>query len=99
MTNNDGTMVVTYSSLDQAAIAIDQQGRQLEADLAMIKAKIASVAEVWQGEAKTVYDEEQRKWDMEARNIHDALVAISRAVRDAAPAYKAGDHRAAMNFQ
>jgi len=30
MPTNDGTMVVTYSSLEQAAGDIDRQGRQLQ---------------------------------------------------------------------
>ncbi|MFH8613460.1 hypothetical protein ACH4E8_00085 [Streptomyces sp. NPDC017979] len=32
------------------------------------------------------------------RQIHNALKGISRAVRDAGPAYQAGDKKAAGNF-
>ncbi|MGC5344614.1 WXG100 family type VII secretion target [Streptomyces sp. DT24] len=98
MSNNDGSMVVTYASLEQAAAAIDSQGKRLEEDLEAIKRKVASVSELWTGEAKSAYDTAQQKWDNEARGIHNALVAISRAVREAAPAYRGGDLKAAQNF-
>ncbi|WP_299533124.1 WXG100 family type VII secretion target [uncultured Streptomyces sp.] len=98
MSNNDGSTVVTYSSLEQAASTIEAQSKRLDADLAAIKHEIASVSELWQGEAKGAYDAAQAGWDKDARAIHDSLAAIARAVREAAPAYQGGDRRAAQNF-
>ncbi|MEU8673055.1 WXG100 family type VII secretion target [Streptomyces sp. NPDC048560] len=98
MSNNDGSMIVTYASLDAAAASIDRQGKQLDEDLAAIKRRVASVAELWQGEAKAAYDTAQQGWENDAKAIHNALVEISRKVREAAPAYRAGDKRAAQNF-
>ncbi|WP_030558131.1 WXG100 family type VII secretion target, partial [Streptomyces exfoliatus] len=78
MPNNDGTMVVTYASLDLAAGDIELQSKQLKDDLAAIKAKIASVSELWVGEAKEAYDAAQAGWDRDATGIHTALSDISR---------------------
>lgn len=96
--NNDGTMVVTYASLEEAAGAIDRQSKQLKEDLESIKRMIASVSELWVGQAKSAYDTAQKGWDDDARAIHDALSEISRKVRDAGAAYHAGDKRAGANF-
>ncbi|MEU0302273.1 WXG100 family type VII secretion target [Streptomyces sp. NPDC006175] len=99
MSANDGTMVVTYSSLEQAAGDIDRQSKQLQEDLAAIKRMIASVSELWVGEAKSAYDASQAGWDRDATGIHTALSEISRKVRDAGVAYHAGDKRARANFE
>ncbi|MFF3396546.1 WXG100 family type VII secretion target [Streptomyces sp. NPDC002669] len=100
MSNNpDGTMVVTYSSLDLAAGAIERQSKQLQEDLASIKRMIANVSELWVGEAKSAYDTAQRGWDNDATAIHNALSEISRKVREAGAAYHAGDKRARANFE
>jgi len=98
MANNDGTTVVTYASLDLAAASIDRQAKQLDQDLRAIKTMIASVSELWEGEAKTAYRDAQQRWDTEATGIRENLSQISRAVRDAETAYRSGDKRAAANF-
>ncbi|MEE1743893.1 MULTISPECIES: WXG100 family type VII secretion target [unclassified Streptomyces] len=97
--NNDGTMVVTYSSLELAASAIDRQSKQLQEDLASIKRMIANVSELWVGEAKSAYDSAQQGWNDDATAIHSALSEISRKVRDAGAAYHAGDKRARAHFE
>ncbi|MEU1487996.1 WXG100 family type VII secretion target [Streptomyces sp. NPDC005752] len=99
MPTNDGTMVVTYSSLEQAAGDIDRQGRQLQEDLAAIKRVVASASELWVGEAKTAYDQSRAGWDRDAEAIEKALAEISRKVRDAGAAYQGGDKRARANFE
>ncbi|MFJ4965625.1 WXG domain conatining protein [Streptomyces sp. ADI96-02] len=98
MPNNDGTTVVTYASLDLAAAAIERQGKQLDEDLSAIKSMVASVSELWEGEAKQAYQQSQAKWDQDATAIRQNLADIARHVRDAAPAYRGGDKRAAANF-
>ncbi|WP_405548955.1 WXG100 family type VII secretion target [Streptomyces microflavus] len=98
MANNDGMTVVTYASLDLAAASIDRQAKQLDQDLKAIKSMIASVSELWEGEAKTAYRDAQQRWDTEATGIRENLSQISRAVREAEAAYRSGDKRAAANF-
>ncbi|MFE6666946.1 WXG100 family type VII secretion target [Streptomyces sp. NPDC057697] len=97
--NHDGTMVVTYASLDLAAGAIDRQSKQLQEDLASIKRMIANVSELWVGEAKSAYDTAQQGWDNDARAIHTALSEISKKVHEAGTAYHAGDKRARAHFE
>ena len=98
MAQNDGTMIVTYTSLEQAAGDIKKQADKLDGSLKAIQAKIRSVSDLWEGEARTAYNEAQARWDKEAMAIHTALLQIARAVQDAAPAYQAGDKKAAANF-
>ncbi|MFJ4922728.1 WXG100 family type VII secretion target [Streptomyces sp. NPDC088725] len=99
MAYDDGTMVVTYSSLEGAARDIRAQAKALETSLSDIQAKIASVSDVWAGDAREAYNTAQAKWNKEAAGIHQALDQIARAVESAAPAYQSGDKRAAANFQ
>ncbi|MEU2656320.1 WXG100 family type VII secretion target [Streptomyces sp. NPDC007325] len=98
MAGNDGIMLVTYASLDDAANQIDAQAKRLDEALEAIQTKIRSVSSTWEGEAKTAADGAHAKWDQETRAIHNALQSISKAVRQAAPAYQAGDKRAAGFF-
>lgn len=98
MSQDDGTMVVTYSSLEQAAGDIRKQGKALETSLSDIQAKIRSISDLWAGEAREAYNIAQKQWDNEARAIHQALEQIASAVQTAGPAYHAGDKRGAANF-
>ncbi|MEU2158539.1 MULTISPECIES: WXG100 family type VII secretion target [unclassified Streptomyces] len=87
-------MVVTYHSLDQAAAAIDKQAGDLNTALEALQTKLKGISDDFEGEAKTAADGAHKKWDTEAKSIHESLKGIARAVRDAAPAYQAGDHKA-----
>ncbi|MGW4034230.1 WXG100 family type VII secretion target [Streptomyces sp. NPDC004838] len=95
---NDGLMLVTYSSLEQAASTIEAQAQRLDQTLEDLQNKIRSVSATFEGEAKTAADGAHKKWDMETRQIHTALKGIAKAVREAGPAYQAGDKRAAGYF-
>ncbi|WP_327679599.1 WXG100 family type VII secretion target [Streptomyces sp. NBC_00467] len=96
--NNDGTMLVTYASLDEAASTIERQAKRLDDTLEAIQTQIRSVSNTWEGEAKTAADGAHRTWDNETRAIHTALKGIAKAVREAGPAYQTGDKKAASNF-
>ncbi|PCG81978.1 WXG100 family type VII secretion target [Streptomyces sp. WZ.A104] len=96
--NNDGTTVVTYASLDLAAGEIERQSKQLAQDLDEIKTMVASVSELWEGEAKEAYRLSQVKWNEDAGFIRDNLKDIAQKVREAAPLYRSGDKRSAANF-
>jgi len=95
---NDGVMLVTYASLDDAANTIEAQAKRLDEALEAIQTKIRSVSDTWEGEAKTAADTAHTKWDNETRAIHNALQGIAKAVRQASPAYQAGDKKAAGYF-
>ncbi|CAM5531474.1 hypothetical protein GCM10010329_56600 [Streptomyces spiroverticillatus] len=98
MSPNDGTMLVTYAALDDAARTIKAQADRLDQNLEAIKTKIASVSELWAGDAREAYNMAQAQWDRDAKAIHTSLLQISRAVQNAAPAYREGDRRAAQGF-
>ncbi|MDQ0940343.1 WXG100 family type VII secretion target [Streptomyces sp. V1I1] len=95
---NDGIMLVTYASLDQAAGTIETQAKRLDEALEAIQTKIRGVSATFEGEAKTAADGAHAKWDQETRAIHTALKGIAKAVREAGPAYQAGDKKAAGYF-
>ncbi|MEV6425461.1 WXG100 family type VII secretion target [Streptomyces sp. NPDC051662] len=99
MAHDDGTMIVTYASLEAAAGDIKKQADKLDQSLKAIQAKIKSVSELWEGEAREAYNVAQADWDRRATEIHTSLLKISSAVREAAPAYQSGDKRSAANFQ
>ncbi|MDT9681355.1 WXG100 family type VII secretion target [Streptomyces sp. TRM76323] len=96
--NNDGTMIVTYAKLEDAARDIKKQADRLDQSLKNIQAKIKSISSLWEGEAREAYNTAQADWDRRAMQIHTSLVQISNAVREAAPAYQQGDKKAASNF-
>ncbi|MEU6486394.1 WXG100 family type VII secretion target [Streptomyces sp. NPDC046887] len=95
---DDGTMVVTYSSLDAASQTIKAQAERLYYSLEGIQAKIRQISDTFEGEARTAADANHAKWDAESRAILQSLKAIAKAVAEAAPAYQAGDKRAAGYF-
>ncbi|ANW17771.1 WXG100 family type VII secretion target [Streptomyces clavuligerus] len=98
MSDNAGQLVVTYASLDQAATTIEQQAKKLDDGLVALQTKLRSISDGFQGEAATAADAYHKQWDKETRMIHEALRGIARAVREASPAYQAGDRKAAGYF-
>ncbi|MEV4332539.1 WXG100 family type VII secretion target [Streptomyces sp. NPDC049597] len=96
--NNDGVMLVTYASLEEAATTIEKQAKRLDDALEAIQTQIRTVSNTWEGEAKVAADGAHKKWDTETRAIHTALKGIAKAVREAGPAYQAGDKKAAGYF-
>ena len=95
---NHDELVVKYGALDAAATEIGNQAKQLEQDLDELKSMVASVASGWEGEAHSMYQDQQAKWDKEARDIHQALVAIAQAVGRAGGDYHGGDKKAASYY-
>ncbi|MFD6334205.1 WXG100 family type VII secretion target [Streptomyces niveus] len=95
---NNGDMVVTYGSLEQAAGVIEKQAGKLDESLEAIQTKIRGVSNTFEGEAKTAADAAHKKWDQETRLIHTALKDIARKVREAGPTYQAGDRKSAGYF-
>jgi WXG100 family type VII secretion target len=98
MSQQNDLMLVTYSSLEQAATTIEKQAQRLDQTLEDLQTKIRGVSATFEGEAKTAADAAHSKWDNETRQIHNALKSIARAVREAGPAYQAGDRKAAGYF-
>lgn len=97
-TNNYDELVVKYGALDATATTLVTQASNLETDLDEIKKMVASVAVGWEGEAHTMYTEQQHLWDKEAKDIHAALVAIAQVVGRAGGDYMGGDKKAASYY-
>ncbi|MFF5565066.1 WXG100 family type VII secretion target [Streptomyces sp. NPDC012623] len=95
---DDGTMIVKYSSLTEAAGSIRTQAGKLQNSLDAIAAKIASISELWEGEAREAYNAGQKQWNKDATEIQKNLTDIAAAVEQAGPTYHGGDKKAAANF-
>jgi WXG100 family type VII secretion target len=96
--NNSDEMLVTYDGLDSAATNLANEASKLETMLAEVKRQVASVAAGWEGEAHTMYTEQQSIWDKEANDIHQALVSIAKVVGLAGGDYMGGDKKAASYY-
>ncbi|MFD7014323.1 WXG100 family type VII secretion target [Streptomyces sp. NPDC059161] len=96
---NGDVLGVKYSSLEAAAEAIKNQANKLDDDLGVIRALVAKAATNWEGQAHEVYAAKQQDWNKAATSVHTSLMQIAKAVAEAGPAYRAGDHKAAGYFQ
>ncbi|MEV7421981.1 MULTISPECIES: WXG100 family type VII secretion target [unclassified Streptomyces] len=96
--SDDGTMIVKYSSLDEAAGSIRTQAGKLQNSLDAIKAKIESISQLWEGEAREAYNAGQKQWNDDAAEIQRNLTDIATAVEQAGTSYRSGDKKAAANF-
>jgi WXG100 family type VII secretion target len=95
---NHDEMVVKYGALDTAATEIGNMAKQLEADLQEIKTLVAGTVAYWEGETQATYGAQQKAWDDEARDIHEALKGIGHVVHLAGGDYMGGDKKAASFF-
>ncbi|MGW1895023.1 WXG100 family type VII secretion target [Streptomyces sp. NPDC002004] len=95
--NGDG-LLVNYDPLDTAATNIGNHARNLETALDEIKRKVAEVNQYWEGDSHSAYQTAQANWDKEARDIHQALVAIGHLIHQAGGDYRGGDKKAAGYF-
>ncbi|MER7200628.1 WXG100 family type VII secretion target [Streptomyces sp. CB01635] len=95
---NHDEMIVKYGALDTAATEIGNMAKQLDADLQEIKTLVAGTVAYWEGETQDTYGTQQKEWDDEARDIHEALKAIGHVVHLAGGDYMGGDKKAASFF-
>ncbi|MFI6349916.1 WXG100 family type VII secretion target [Streptomyces sp. NPDC050560] len=96
--NNGDELVVKYGPLDATATDLANQAKKLEGDLEALKQMVASVADMWEGEAHETYKTQMHLWDKEARDIHQALVSIAHVVGRAGGDYRGGDMKAASYY-
>lgn len=95
---DDGTLKVTYSSLDEAAGAIKQQASQLETDLDNLLTRVRAVASYWEGDAQTAFHSVANEWANRTHHMHDVLESIASKVQIASGHYNASDKKAASYF-
>lgn len=99
MPSNDPTqLTVTYDSLDEAAASIQSAAEKLRRQLEDVQAAVRKVADVWEGDAKQVYDQVQHTWDQRADNLQNVLLSIAAEVKVASGDYRASDKKAASFF-
>jgi 6 kDa early secretory antigenic target len=93
--SNDGTISVTYASLNSASSSIASSATTIEQHLDYIKKHVDRVAADWDGDAKEQYAVVQAQWNTSAENMHTTLLKISKAVEQAAEHYQSTDKQAA----
>ncbi|MFJ8313654.1 MULTISPECIES: WXG100 family type VII secretion target [unclassified Streptomyces] len=96
---NGDVLGVKYGSLELAAADVQKQADKLYEDLRDIQHLVAKAATSREGEAHEAYAAKQRDWNTTAHSVHTSLTQIAKAVAEAGPAYRAGDHKAAGYFQ
>ncbi|UNS99332.1 WXG100 family type VII secretion target [Streptomyces tubbatahanensis] len=84
--------------MEEAAKAIEKLGGDLNEDLGEIRKQVEGISSVWDGEAKTAYQETMRKWDHQTSEVHQALQQIAKVIRLGKDGYQATDLKAAKWF-
>lgn len=96
--NNGDHLKVNYGSLEEAAAAITTEATNLRLDMEKVQAKIRSVSEIWDGDAKEAYSQAQVAWDQKADDLQNRLLSIAGEVRVASGNYSATDLKASRMF-
>lgn len=94
---SNGHMLVTFGSIEQAAMDTDHIANQIDGQLDDLKSYLAPLVATWAGQASENYQGLQRKWDQSAEALNAILRDISNAMRQANANYsQAEDANASM---
>jgi 6 kDa early secretory antigenic target len=96
---SDMGISVTYSGLTTAADGIGTSARHIADHLADVQRHVRRVVETWDGQAKEAYAPKQAEWDKHAAHLHQTLLSVEKAVREAAEHYHHTDKRNAARWQ
>lgn len=75
-------MIVSYDSAaaGQASAGLRATAAHLEQTLQELSSYVAGVCAGWEGDEKIQYQDIQRRWDSAAREVHEILTRINRAL-------------------
>lgn len=83
-----GEIKVTFGAIDQLAVSIDGQVRQIETQLEDLRSAITKLAQSWTGAANESFQGVQRNWNQSADDLNNVLNRIAVAVHAAHDAYQ-----------
>jgi 6 kDa early secretory antigenic target len=95
----EGQVVVNAQVLDEGASDTEALAGQIEQQLSDLQGYLAPLVASWTGEASSDYQALQQRWNTTAGDLHAVLREIAGALRTAAQAYVAGEHRNASMWQ
>ena len=96
---NDGTLLVNFSSLQQAGTDINRALTTLRTQLEQLEADGKRLYDTWDGDAQRAYTERQRKWQTAAADLTSILQNIQGAVHRSAEDYISTERQATQRFQ
>ena len=83
----EGTVLVTFAALANAAQSIQQTYGNLNQKLDDLHNQLAPIVSDWTGQAAENYQVQQQKWNQAQTDMNNVLQAISKAVEAAHDAY------------
>lgn len=87
--SGDAPILVTFASINEAAMDADSIASQIEQQLNDLKSFLAPLVATWSGEASTDYQALQAKWDASAADLNQVLRQMAQALRTAGENYQA----------
>lgn len=85
--SGDGHVLVTFGSINEAAMDADSIATQIAQQLSDLKSYLAPLVGTWSGEASTEFQALQAKWDASATDLNQVLRQISQSLRTAGDNY------------
>jgi early secretory antigenic target protein ESAT-6 len=85
------TIKVNFGGLEQGANDIASSASKIQGALDQLKRDLAPLVNNWTGEASTLYQQHQGKWDQAAADLQQVLASIGAAVRTANEDYRDGE--------
>ncbi len=86
--SNDGHMLVTFGTINEAAMDADSIASQIAQQLNDLKAYLAPLTATWSGQASSDFQALQARWDASAGDLNQVLRQVSQALRSAADNYQ-----------
>lgn len=96
MTDGFGT---TVEQMHRAAGQVFAVNDAVQAELSTLRARLAPLSGAWRGEASTAFVALMHRWDVDARQLSEALRGIGEAISGSGSSYQAQEeqHRQAMS--
>ena len=85
--SGDGHILVTFGSVNEAAMDTDSIAAQIAQQLSDLKAYLAPLVGTWSGDASTEFQALQAKWDASAGDLNQVLRQIAQSLRTAGDNY------------
>jgi early secretory antigenic target protein ESAT-6 len=95
---NDGLLLVTFGSLEQASADIQKALQTLQSQLDQLERDAGPLVQTWDGAAQEAYSARQAKWRAASLDLQNILQNIKKAVDESAADYVATERQATQRF-